>query len=404
MVRLNFSHGEHARPPRRSCAGRPRHRASARAARSPSCRTSRAPRSAPGRVKDNGGRAPRRGAARHHHRRDHRGHERADLHHLRPPAPGRRAGRPHPARRRQPRAPGRRAPRASASLTEVVHGGLLKSQQGHEPARGEALHPRPHREGPARPRLRRRSTGVDYVALSFVRQAAGRRGDARPSSSPWAARMPVIAKIEKREAIDDLPADPGGRRRGDGGARRPRGGALDRRGPDPPEAHHRDGQRGGQGGHHRHPDAREHDRERAAHARRGLRRGQRDPRRHRRHHALGGDRLRPLPRGVGRDHVAHRRLHRGALRLPQPRPGGGRGVLDGGAQPGPGGRHRGRGARLQADRGLHGVGRHGAARLVLSAARPHRRHHLQRRDLPPAQPLVGRRARDVGLRRRPPTR
>ena len=83
---------------------------------------------------------------------------------------------------------------------------------------------------------------------------------------------------------------------------------------------------------------------------------------------------------------------------------GGCRLLDGRAQPRPRGRDRGRGARLQADRGLHRVGSHGAPRVVLPAARADRRHHLQRRDLPAPQPLVGGRAREVGLLPRPRTR
>jgi pyruvate kinase len=46
---------------------------------------------------------------------------------------------------------------------------------------------------------------VDYVALSFVRQAVDVERP-RPSSSRWAGPAPLIAKIEKQEAMDDLPA------------------------------------------------------------------------------------------------------------------------------------------------------------------------------------------------------
>ena len=45
--------------------------------------------------------------------------------------------------------------------------------------------------------------GVDYVALSFVRQAhdVSRR---RQLVARWAASTPVIAKIEKPQALDNL--------------------------------------------------------------------------------------------------------------------------------------------------------------------------------------------------------
>jgi len=52
-----------------------------------------------------------------------------------------------------------------------VHGGLLKSQQGHEPAHAKL-------SAPALTEKDRRDldfgvkNGVDYVALSFVRQAS----------------------------------------------------------------------------------------------------------------------------------------------------------------------------------------------------------------------------------------
>jgi pyruvate kinase len=47
-------------------------------------------------------------------------------------------------------------------------------------------------------------SGVDYVALSFVRQA-GDVEEVRSLIRSMGATTPVIAKIEKREAIDDLP-------------------------------------------------------------------------------------------------------------------------------------------------------------------------------------------------------
>ena len=210
-----------------------------------------------------------------------------------------------------------------ASLTEVecevVDGGLLKSNKGMN-LPGVKL------STPALTEKDRRDLAFGVEERGRLRRALvrapgrGRRRSARRSSGRWAATCPVIAKIEKREAIDDLPAileatDGVMVARG-----RPGGRALDRRGADAAEADHRDGQRRGQGRDHGHPDAGEHDRQPAAHPRGGLRRGQRDPGRDRRHHALGGDGLRTLPGGGRGHHGAHRLLHRGALRrLPHAR-------------------------------------------------------------------------------------
>src|SRR5206468_4789076 len=47
--------------------------------------------------------------------------------------------------------------------------------------------------------------GVDYVALSFVRQAADVR-ETRAAIAAIGGTAPVIAKIEKREAVEDLAA------------------------------------------------------------------------------------------------------------------------------------------------------------------------------------------------------
>jgi hypothetical protein len=86
-------------------------------------------------------------------------------------------------------------------LTEVVHGGLLK-QQRHESAGWLST--------PALTEKDRRDLafgvehGVDYVALSFVRQARDVE-ETKELIKALGGSMPVIAKIEKREAIEDLP-------------------------------------------------------------------------------------------------------------------------------------------------------------------------------------------------------
>ena len=201
------------------------------------------------------------------------------------PLPQRRRSRRHdPPRRRQPRAEGGRATAETRSNARWSTAGR-SVPQGHEPARRQALDPGPHREGPARPGLRRRQRRRLRGALL---RAEGRRTWRRCK-----ALIQSLGGTQRRDRQDreargrGRPGrDPRGGRRRDGGPRRPGGRAVDRGGADPPEADHRDGQRRREGRDHRHPDAREHDREPAPDAGRGLRRGQRDPRRHRRRHAL----------------------------------------------------------------------------------------------------------------------
>jgi pyruvate kinase len=86
---------------------------------------------------------------------------------------------------------------------EVVHGGLLKSKKGMN-LPGVSL------SAPALTEKDRDdlafgvANGVDYVALSFVRQAAD-VAEVKELIRSLGGSTPVIAKIEKREAIDDLP-------------------------------------------------------------------------------------------------------------------------------------------------------------------------------------------------------
>ena len=85
---------------------------------------------------------------------------------------------------------------------EIVHGGLLR------PNKGMNL-PGVRLSTPALTDKDRRdlafgvTNGVDYVALSFVRQAADVE-EVRSLIRSMGATTPVIAKIEKREAVDDL--------------------------------------------------------------------------------------------------------------------------------------------------------------------------------------------------------
>ena len=85
-----------------------------------------------------------------------------------------------------------------------MHGGLLKPNKGMN-LPGVKLSTPALTEKDRRDLAFGIEHGVDYVALSFVRQAVGRRGVQGPDQS-LGGTAPVIAKIEKREAMDDLPA------------------------------------------------------------------------------------------------------------------------------------------------------------------------------------------------------
>ena len=156
VVRLNFSHGEphehlavaQRRARDRAAADRPL--AILQDLSGPKIRTGRVA-TQPIELRDGE-------TVRDHHRRVGGGPARPDLHQLRPAAARREAGRPDPARRRH--ASSCASSRTAGEEVEcvVVHGGLLTLAQGDEPAGREALRARPHREGPARPRLRRRRT------------------------------------------------------------------------------------------------------------------------------------------------------------------------------------------------------------------------------------------------------
>ena len=370
VVRLNFSHGEHAQHlaghavgarDRRRSLGRPI--AILQDLSGPKIRT--------GRLKD-GEPVELRKGERITITTDEtiEGTARAHLHHLRPAAPGRLARRPHPPRRRQPRAARASRPRCDEVECEVVHGGLLKSEQGDEPPRGEAVHARPHREGPPRPRLRRRRTAsTTSPSRSCARPRTSR--SARRSIKSLGGTMPVIAKIEKREAIDDLPAileatDGVMVARG-----RPRRGAV-----------HRGGARPCRSGSSRWPT-------RAGKvvitATQMLESMIENPRPTRAEasdvaNAIldGTDAIMlsaetasgkfPVEAVATMARIArYTEEHYGAFRAARARRH--RRRVRGGAQPGAGGAHGGRGAGLQAHRGLHGVGHHRPARLDLPAAR-----------------------------------
>ena len=166
----------------------------------------------------------------------------------------------------------------------------------------------------------------------------------------------------------------------------------------------------GPGRDHRHPDAREHDREPAPHPGRGLRRGQRHPRRHRRGDALRRERGREVPGG------RRSRRWRGSRTTPRStawaRSARAGPTRAGRRARGPGGPGTpitrsltrvaalgGRGARLQADPGLHRVGHHRPPGRRPPPPGAGGGGHPRRPRLPPARAVVGRGAGEVGVRR-----
>jgi len=96
--------------------------------------------------------------------------------------------------------------RASGQEVEciVVHGGPLKSNKGMN-LPGVKLSTPALTEKDKRDLAFGIQHGVDYVALSFVRQAADLE-EAKALIRALGGSTPLIAKIEKREAMDDLPA------------------------------------------------------------------------------------------------------------------------------------------------------------------------------------------------------
>ncbi|MFN0064576.1 MAG: pyruvate kinase [Myxococcaceae bacterium] len=88
--------------------------------------------------------------------------------------------------------------------TEIIHGGTLKNNKGiNLPGvnlRADALTPKDRED-----LLFGIKAGVDYVALSFVRQPAD-LDQARAAMDGAGQRIPIIAKLEKPEAIARLDA------------------------------------------------------------------------------------------------------------------------------------------------------------------------------------------------------
>jgi len=85
---------------------------------------------------------------------------------------------------------------------EIVHGGLLKPNKGMN-LPGVKLSTPALTEKDRRDLAFGIAQGVDWVALSFVRQAADVL-ETKALIASLGGSVPVIAKVEKREAIDDL--------------------------------------------------------------------------------------------------------------------------------------------------------------------------------------------------------
>jgi pyruvate kinase len=87
---------------------------------------------------------------------------------------------------------------------EVVHGGPLKANKGMN-LPGVKLSTPALTEKDRKDLAFGLAQGVDYVALSFVRQAADVR-EVKALIASHGKATPVVAKIEKREAVNDLAA------------------------------------------------------------------------------------------------------------------------------------------------------------------------------------------------------
>jgi len=88
--------------------------------------------------------------------------------------------------------------------TEVIHGGLLKNNKGINlpgvALRAEALTPKDRED-----LVFGIKSGVDYIAMSFVRQPSD-LDQARAAMAEAGRQVPIIAKLEKPEAIARLDA------------------------------------------------------------------------------------------------------------------------------------------------------------------------------------------------------
>ena len=122
---------------------------------------------------------------------------------------------------------------------EVIEGGPLKSRKGVN-FPGLDLQLPSMTEKDERDLDFGLSQGVDWISLSFVRKAEDILALKDMLAQKGYADMPVIAKIEKPQAIDNLESDRRGERRPDGGARRSRCRNESRARADAAKTHHPD--------------------------------------------------------------------------------------------------------------------------------------------------------------------
>ena len=211
--------------------------------------------------------------------------------HLHLPRPARRpqAGRRRLLRRRR-RGDGRdRVPGAAGARMQVTLAGRVRSHQGLNLPGRVAERQGADGEGPRTTSTGRPTHEVDYVGLSFVRQASDVLQLRRELEQRGRAAVKIVAKIEKPQAVENLDAiiaeaDAVMVARG-----RPRGRDGRGAGAGDPEAGDRRVPPGAGAGDHRHADAQQHGDLEPADPRRGDRRLQRRARRHRRRDALGRD-------------------------------------------------------------------------------------------------------------------
>ena len=184
---------------------------------------------------------------------------------------------------------------ATDVITEVHRGRRRLQQQGHQPARRRGQRPGPVREGRGRPALGA-AAGRRHDRAVLRPRRQGHRPACTRSWTRRACALPVIAKIEKPQAVDNLAEiidafDGVMVARGDLGVELP----LEEV-PLVQKRADRDRPAQRQAGHRRDPGAGVDDRELPPDPRRGQRLRQRRARRRRRAHAVGRDQRRQVRR------------------------------------------------------------------------------------------------------------
>ena len=254
VARLNMSHGTHddherGLPP--GARGRRRQRARGRAS-SPTCRARRSG----WRPSPTARSSSSAGQEWTITTRDVAGDAEICGHDVQGAAGRRRRRRPDPDRRRQ--GPARGSPRSTD--TDVAHrgawsAGKVSNNKGINLPGVAVVGAGAVGEGHRGPALRAARSASTSSRCSFVRSAADAE-DVRKIMREEGVMLPVIAKIEKPQAIDNLDEIIEAFDGVHGRPRRPRRGVPARGGAVPAEAGHREGPPQRQAGHRRDPDAR----------------------------------------------------------------------------------------------------------------------------------------------------